>query len=58
MRFCSSFFIVDIPLDIHSDVATYETQFGFVQRPTHKNTNLDGAKFEVSGHKVNSARLY
>lgn len=43
---------VEVPLDIHSEVATYETQFGFVQRPTHKNTTWDAAKFEVCGHKV------
>ncbi|KAK7679936.1 hypothetical protein QCA50_016882 [Cerrena zonata] len=41
----------EVPLDIHSEVATYETQFGFVQRPTHKNTTWDAAKFEVCGHK-------
>ncbi|KAF8182889.1 alpha-mannosidase [Pholiota molesta] len=42
---------VELPLNIHSDNATYETQFGFVQRPTHKNTTWDIAKFEVCGHK-------
>ncbi|KAJ7467473.1 glycoside hydrolase family 38 protein [Mycena latifolia] len=41
----------ELPLDIHSDNATYETQFGHVQRPTHKNTTWDAAKFEVCGHK-------
>ncbi|KAI0061336.1 glycoside hydrolase family 38 protein [Artomyces pyxidatus] len=41
----------ELPLDIHSDVATYETPFGHVQRPTHKNTTWDAAKFEVCGHK-------
>ncbi|KAJ1977602.1 Glycoside hydrolase, 38 vacuolar alpha mannosidase [Dimargaris cristalligena] len=42
---------VEFPLDITSDVATYETQFGWVQRPTHYNTTWDMAKFEVCGHK-------
>ncbi|KAJ2811264.1 Glycoside hydrolase, 38 vacuolar alpha mannosidase [Coemansia furcata] len=37
--------------DIVSDVATYETQFGVVQRPTHRNTSWDIAKFEVCAHK-------
>ncbi|KAJ2159106.1 Glycoside hydrolase, 38 vacuolar alpha mannosidase [Coemansia sp. RSA 552] len=37
--------------DIYSDVATYETQFGVVQRPTHRNTSWDMAKFEVCAHK-------
>ncbi|KAF9558502.1 glycoside hydrolase family 38 protein [Agrocybe pediades] len=41
----------ELPLNIHSTYATYETQFGYVQRPTHKNTTWDIAKFEVCGHK-------
>lgn len=39
------------PLDIHSDKATFETQFGSVERPTHQNTSWDAAKFEVCAHK-------
>ncbi|CAG8548946.1 8292_t:CDS:10, partial [Diversispora eburnea] len=45
------FLKVEFPFDITSDYATYETQFGFVQRPTHFNTSWDAAKFEVCGHK-------
>ncbi|KAI5117584.1 hypothetical protein M0805_004579 [Coniferiporia weirii] len=41
----------ELPLDIYNDNATYETQFGFVQRPMHKNTTWDAAKFEVCGLK-------
>ncbi|KAG2746362.1 glycoside hydrolase family 38 protein [Suillus brevipes Sb2] len=41
----------ELPLNINNTYATYESQFGFVQRPTHKNTTLDAAKFEVCGHK-------
>ncbi|KAF8549819.1 glycoside hydrolase family 38 protein [Imleria badia] len=41
----------ELPLDINNTFATYESQFGWVQRPTHKNTTLDAAKFEVCGHK-------
>ncbi|KAF9960191.1 Glycoside hydrolase, 38 vacuolar alpha mannosidase [Mortierella alpina] len=37
--------------DIHSDTATYDSQFGVVQRPTMYNTSHDFAKFEVCGHK-------
>ena len=37
-------FQVELPLNIHSEYATYETQFGYVQRPTHKNTTWDIAK--------------
>ena len=39
------------PTDIHTQRATYEIQFGTVERPTHKNTDWDRAKFEVCGHK-------
>lgn len=42
---------VEFPVNINCDYATYETQFGFVQRPTHSNTSWDMAKFEVCGHK-------
>ncbi|WWC72433.1 uncharacterized protein I206_106395 [Kwoniella pini CBS 10737] len=41
----------ELPLDIYSDFATYDTQFGTVARPTHRNTTWDAAKFEVCGHK-------
>lgn len=34
----------ELPLDIHSDVATYDTQFGTLTRPTHRNTSWDAAK--------------
>lgn len=39
------------PVDITADTATYEIQFGTVQRPTHFNTSWDYARFEVCGHK-------
>ncbi len=39
------------PLDVHTNEATYEIQFGHVKRPTHQNTSWDKAKFEVYGHK-------
>jgi alpha-mannosidase len=32
-------------------VATYEIQWGDIQRPTHHNTSWDWAKFEVPAHK-------
>ncbi|KAL7422655.1 Glycoside hydrolase, 38 vacuolar alpha mannosidase [Cryptotrichosporon argae] len=41
----------ELPLDIHNDNATYDTQFGTLSRPTHRNTSWDAAKFEVCGHK-------
>ncbi|KAG1758960.1 galactose mutarotase-like domain-containing protein [Suillus occidentalis] len=42
----------ELPLNINNMYATYESQFGFVQWLTHKNTTLDAAKFEVCGHKL------
>ncbi len=38
-------------VDILSDKATYEIQFGTIERPTHMNTSWDAAKFEVCAHK-------
>lgn len=37
--------------DILSSKATYEIQFGAIERPTHWNTSYDRARFEVCGHK-------
>ena len=39
------------PVDVHNNHATYDIQFGNVERPTHKNTSWDAAKFEVCAHK-------
>jgi alpha-mannosidase len=39
------------PVDVNSDKASYEIQFGTVERPTHKNTSWDSARFEVCAHK-------
>ena len=39
------------PVDINSDRATYEIQYGSIERPTHKNTSWDAMKFEVCAHK-------
>jgi len=38
------------PLDLRSMSATYHTQFGYLQRPTHRNTSWDVARFECCGH--------
>lgn len=45
------FLKVEFPVDVHSDFASYETQFGITKRPTHYNTSWDVAKFEVCHHK-------
>jgi alpha-mannosidase len=42
---------VAIPVDILSPLATYEIQWGNIQRPTHRNTSWDQARFEVCAHK-------
>ena len=39
------------PVDIHNTRATYDIQFGNLERPTHQNTSWDAAKFEVPAHK-------
>ncbi len=39
------------PVTVRSEQATYEIQFGHVQRPTHRNTSWDMAKFEVAAHR-------
>ena len=42
---------VAFPVDILSPVATYEIQWGNVQRPTHRNTSWDWARFETVAQK-------
>ncbi len=39
------------PASVHANAATYDVQFGNVERPTHENTSWDAAKFEVCAHK-------
>jgi len=39
------------PLDIRATSASYEIQFGFVERPNHSNDERAFAQFEVCGHK-------
>ena len=36
---------------IHSEYARHEIQFGYLMRPTNRNTPVEKAKFEVSNHK-------
>lgn len=42
---------VAFPVDILSPLATYDIQWGNVQRPTHRNTSWDWARFETVAHK-------
>jgi alpha-mannosidase len=39
------------PVAVRATRATYEIQFGNIERPTHWNTSWDAARFEVIGHK-------
>jgi alpha-mannosidase len=39
------------PLDVRSDVAMCDIQFGVVARPTHPSSPWDAAKFEVCAHR-------
>lgn len=42
---------VAFPVDVHSSRATYDIQFGNLERPTHWNTSWDWARFEVCAQK-------
>ncbi len=42
---------VCFPLAVRSATATYETPFGFTERPTHFSTSFDRARYEVPGHR-------
>jgi len=42
---------VAFPVNVRSQRASYEIQFGHVERPTHYNTSWDLARFEVCAHK-------
>ena len=39
------------PVDVLSRTATYEIQYGAIERPTHQSTSHDRAKFEVPAHR-------
>ena len=41
---------VAFPVAILTPRATYDIQWGHIERPTHRNTSWDAAKFEVCGH--------
>jgi alpha-mannosidase len=42
---------VAFPVNIRATRATYDIQFGSIERPTHWNTSWDYARFEVPAHK-------
>lgn len=45
------FLKVEFPFNIRASQATYEIQFGHLERPTHFNNSWDMARFEVCGHR-------
>jgi len=42
---------VSFAVNIISDTASFEIQYGHLRRNTHRNTSWDMAKFEVTGHR-------
>lgn len=42
---------VAFPIDVLSPIATYEIQWGNVERPTHRNSSWDWARFETAAQK-------
>ena len=42
---------VAFPLNVHTRRATYEIQFGAIDRPTHRNTSWAAAQYEVAGQR-------
>lgn len=41
---------VGFPVDVSAMKAAYDISYGYIERPTHRNTSWDAAKFEVCGH--------
>ena len=41
----------EFPVDVHTDEATFDIQFGNVTRKTHTNTSWEKARFESCAHK-------
>lgn len=39
------------PVDVFCRMATYEIQYGSIERPTHRSTSHDAAQFEVPAHR-------
>ncbi len=42
---------VAFPVNILNPMATFDIQWGNIQRPTHRNTSWDWARFETCAHK-------
>lgn len=46
------------PIDVNTNVARFDIQYGNVERSTHKNTSWDEARFEVCMHKFADLSQY
>ncbi|MDJ0840076.1 MAG: glycoside hydrolase family 38 C-terminal domain-containing protein [Acidobacteriota bacterium] len=44
------------PVNVRTDEALFDIQFGTVTRPTHANTSWDAARFEAAGHRFAALR--
>jgi len=42
---------VSFPIGVRAPNATYEMPFGYAERPTHRSTSFDRARYEVPGHR-------
>lgn len=42
---------VAFPVNVFNHQASFDVQYGFINRNTHRNTSWDFAKFEVPGHR-------
>jgi alpha-mannosidase len=42
---------VSFPANVAADQASFDIQYGYVKRPTHRNTSWDRARFEVPAHR-------
>ena len=42
---------VAFPVNVHSHRATFEIAYGAIERPTHRSTSWDQARYEVPGHR-------
>src|SRR5205823_8433301 len=42
---------VCFPIGVRATSATYEMPFGYAERPTHRSTSFDRARYEVPGHR-------
>ncbi len=50
-RECHRMLRVAFPIAVTTPVASFDIQYGFVERPTHRNTSWDRARFEVAAQR-------